>query len=339
MINSFSLKAPFPWFGGKRRVASFVWERFGDVPNYVEPFFGSGAVLLGRPSDPGIETVNDKDSLIANFWRALQIDPEKVAYYCDYPVNETDLHARHAWLVKQIPQLSASLENDPDYFDTKIAGWWCWGICSWIGRGFCLKSRNKLSKQIPHLGDGGRGIHRKSLKPKSKSKLSKQRPHLSDGGMGIHRKTLEPQDILEWFDVLSQRLRKVRVVCGDWKRIVTPATTNRLGITGVFLDPPYTHKAQRKNDLYRADDLTIGQEVAQWAFAHGNDPKLRIALCGYEGEYEVPSDWKVLIWETNGGYGNQRKKSSNTNRLKERIYFSPHCLKSQQELSLIPEKK
>jgi hypothetical protein len=29
------LKAPFPWFGGKSRVAEIVWDRFGDVPNYV----------------------------------------------------------------------------------------------------------------------------------------------------------------------------------------------------------------------------------------------------------------------------------------------------------------
>ena len=36
------MKAPFPWFGGKSKVSSIVWERFGDVQNYVEPFFGSG---------------------------------------------------------------------------------------------------------------------------------------------------------------------------------------------------------------------------------------------------------------------------------------------------------
>ncbi len=38
-----TLKAPFPWFGGKSRVAPDVWARFGDVANYVEPFFGGGA--------------------------------------------------------------------------------------------------------------------------------------------------------------------------------------------------------------------------------------------------------------------------------------------------------
>lgn len=28
------MKSPFPWFGGKSRVAHLVWDRFGDVPNY-----------------------------------------------------------------------------------------------------------------------------------------------------------------------------------------------------------------------------------------------------------------------------------------------------------------
>ena len=51
-----ALKAPFPWFGGKSRVSDLVWDQFGDVPNYVEPFFGSGAVLLRRPHEPHTET-------------------------------------------------------------------------------------------------------------------------------------------------------------------------------------------------------------------------------------------------------------------------------------------
>lgn len=58
------LRAPFPYFGGKARVASDVWSRFGDVSNYCEPFFGSGAVLLNRPPsarDHTTETVNDLD--------------------------------------------------------------------------------------------------------------------------------------------------------------------------------------------------------------------------------------------------------------------------------------
>lgn len=96
------LKAPFPWFGGKSRVAPLVWDHFGDVANYVEPFFGSGAVLLGRPTEAGIETINDLDCMVANFWRALQHDPESVAFHADWPVNEADQHARHlGWFRKR----------------------------------------------------------------------------------------------------------------------------------------------------------------------------------------------------------------------------------------------
>jgi len=114
MNNSGDLKAPFPWFGGKSRVADLVWEHFGNVPNYVEPFFGSGAVLLGRPHEPGIETVNDLDCLLANFWRALTTRPDAVAHYADWPVNEADQHARHLWLCSQ-EDFRERMKVEPDY--------------------------------------------------------------------------------------------------------------------------------------------------------------------------------------------------------------------------------
>lgn len=60
------LTAPFPWFGGKSAIADVVWKRLGNVTNYVEPFFGSGAVLLARPQIGKTETINDKDHFVAN---------------------------------------------------------------------------------------------------------------------------------------------------------------------------------------------------------------------------------------------------------------------------------
>lgn len=64
------MKAPFPWFGGKRRVAPIIWQAFGDVDNYVEPFAGSLAVLLERPAwhKRRAETVNDADQFLANLF-------------------------------------------------------------------------------------------------------------------------------------------------------------------------------------------------------------------------------------------------------------------------------
>jgi hypothetical protein len=60
-----------------------------------------------------------------------------IASWCDWPVNENDLTARHIWLVNRKDTLQAKLEGDPDYFDAKVAGWWCWGMACWIGGRFC----------------------------------------------------------------------------------------------------------------------------------------------------------------------------------------------------------
>ena len=64
-VKSDPLKSPYPYFGAKSKVAAEIWRRLGNVKNVVEPFFGSGAVLLGRPEPfSGTETVNDLDGLL-----------------------------------------------------------------------------------------------------------------------------------------------------------------------------------------------------------------------------------------------------------------------------------
>ena len=84
-------------------MADEVWLRLGDVDNYVEPFCGSCAVLLLRPSEPQTETVNDADGLLSNFWRALKYAPDATAKFADWPVNENDLHAgTHGLSAKRI---------------------------------------------------------------------------------------------------------------------------------------------------------------------------------------------------------------------------------------------
>lgn len=121
----------------------------------------------------------------------------------------------------------------------------------------------------------------------------------------------------EQFKQLAARLERVRILNGDWSRLVTPAVTTRHGMTGVFLDPPYTEESGRKKGLYAKDDLTVGHQVRNWAVKNGDNPKFRIALCGYESEYRMPLNWSVFDWKAVG--------SQNGN--KERIWFSPHCQK------------
>ena len=294
-----NLKSPFPWYGGKSRVADVVWKRFGDTENYVEPFAGSLAILLCRPSAAKIETVNDINCYLANFWRAVSCDPVAVAKYADYPVNETDLHARHAWLVDQ-KQFIENMAADPDFYDAKIAGWWVWGLSAWIGHGWCDVNAKRIRRQKPNLSDKGGGVHRHSI----------QEEHGS---------------IEKYLIKLQARLRRVRVCCGDWNRIVTPAVTYGHGVTSVFLDPPYSHK--NRDTCYTNDSFTVAIDVHQYAIENGDNPLLRIAVCGYEGEFTPPPSWETFKWKACGGYSNQAKNKKNENRGLERIWFSPHCLK------------
>lgn len=408
------LKAPFPWFGGKTKVAPLIWQRFGDVNNYIEPFAGSLAVLLQRPHPPRVETVNDLDCYVANFWRATRHEPEAVADYADWPVNETDLHARHRWLVlsEQAAEFRETIRNDPDYYDPRIAGWWGWGICCWIGAGWCAVpgetegeitvGQNRRPKIACEESAGGVGVHRVPEKlprlsgdtccadgppgagvhaqPEKRPKLSggtegtgslgcgvhaagpsfsrlptmeqcrtggkmvhgpipndTHRPQLADAyarGRGVHghdeASSCEARRawLLDWFGRLRDRLRTVRVCCGDWSRVCSSeSVTTRLGITGVFLDPPYSKLAGRTSGLYATDSLTVADEVRRWCLEWGMHPAMRIALCGYAGEgHEAleQAGWECIHWKAHGGYGN-RSKVGKANAAKERIWFSPHC--------------
>jgi hypothetical protein len=296
------LKAPFPYFGGKSRVAHIVWDRFGDVPNFVEPFFGSGAVLLGRPHAPGTETVNDKDAYLVNFWRSIRYDPENTAAWADWPVSEADLLARHKWLVDQ-PEFLQRIRTEPEYYDCRIAGWWVWGLCSWIGSGWCVqRGDGHQPEQLPHLGNAGMGINRKL-------------PHLGNAGRGVK--------IMEYFSRLSERLRDVRICCGEWDRVLGDSVTVKHGTTGVFLDPPYS---EGEHDVTYSAHSDVAADVRAWAIANGDNPDLRIALCGYDGEHAMPDSWECVAWKARGGYGSQGDGRGRENAGRERIWFSPACL-------------
>ena len=293
-----------------------VWSRFGNVPNLVDPFFGSGAVLLGRPHPPQLETVNDLDGHICNFFRAIQHDPEQTAHHADAPVNECDLHAKHIYLVNHRADLTAKLEGDPEHFDAKIAGWWVWGICCWIGSGWCSGNGpwQSVDGKMTKVESGG---------------VWRQRPE-GGAGKGVNR---QPIGIHAWFDALSARLRRVRVCCGDWSRVMGPTVTLKNGVTGILLDPPYSTEAGRDMGLYAKDCGKVAHEVRRWAIENGDNPLLRIALCGYEGEGEpMPDSWECVAWKPGGGYASQGRTETagKANRARERVWFSRACLKAHQ---------
>lgn len=387
------LRAPFPYFGGKSTVADVVWARFGDVKNYVEPFAGSLAVLLARPEEhfqgdsARIETVNDINGWVTNFWRGCQRQPGVTAYWADQPTSELDLHARGDAMFyrgmtcadgkfRTPEQFIEALRADEEWFCPKVAGWWVWGQSNWIGDNWgrkkcraisCLNSKG-VNRQRPHLHDAGKGVTRQlpnvgnTGKSIAKQQVYRSRPQLTKGqgivqrvdrqlpimgyaGHGVSKNLPEFQDenmnecdrhlaaLTEWFSELADRLRHVRICCGDWTRVVKDSVILHPGTpTAIFLDPPYSQKSGLDTVYGENHDPEISAAVRAWALANGDRPELRICLAGYEGEHTMPAAWECVEWKAGGGYGNQGDNSRGQENCKrERLWFSPHALKVEKE--------
>jgi hypothetical protein len=213
-----------------------------------------------------------------------------------------------------------------------------------------------VRKGIVHLANDGKGVNR----PKTREPgVINQRPHLNNNGQGVsHANAREPgmdienefhpitmPELRRWFDYLSARLRHVRIVNGDWKRVCTNgvlktlSVRNKQGICGVFMDPPYADTAERMDNIYAHDSSTLAHDVAEWCLEHGDDPELRIVLAGFEGEHEdklVKAGWTEKEWFARGylrgGMGNLGENGGQQHR--ERLWLSPNCNTGKKQMLL-----
>jgi hypothetical protein len=182
-----------------------------------------------------------------------------------------------------------------------------------------------VNRQLVNLGNSGQGVNRQLVNLGNSGRgVNRQLVHLGNNGHGEPQARLEP-----WFSALAERLKRVRVCSGDWSRVCGPSVTFKQGLTGVFLDPPYADTAERASDLYRIDSESVAHSVREWAIENGENNLLRIALCGYEGEHEMPGNWSVYEWSAGEGFGVQAKQRSGNGK-RERIWFSPACQASSQ---------
>lgn len=361
-------KAPFPWFGGKSQAAPLVWELLGDVPHFVEPFFGSGAVLLNRPHPCNrpyfSETAGDYDGLVVNFCRAVAWYPVETAEAASWPVSEADKSARQLALLRWRDGALDRLAGDAVWCDPVMAGWWAWAVSVQIGA---------FDGRGPWTADPVTGrIFRQPLGVTREPGVARGRPVVIDNGHGVNRPgTREPgvldpigpehgrsaldhtdwgaeyhdlamPELIRWFRHLAARLRHVRILNGDWSRLVTTGAAWTLpvrsgkGPAGVFLDPPYADTAGRSDGLYAAESLTVAHDVRSWCIANGDNPKFRIVLAGFEGEHDdengedalVAAGWTCHEWfvagHLTGGMANIG--SDGTQQHRERLRASPHCL-------------
>lgn len=70
------MKAILKYPGSKWRIADWVISFFPEHHSYLEPFFGSGATFF-RKKMSNIETINDLDGEVMNFFEWVRREPDE----------------------------------------------------------------------------------------------------------------------------------------------------------------------------------------------------------------------------------------------------------------------
>ncbi len=94
----------FGWYGGKFSHLAWLLPLLPHCHHYCEPFAGSGAVLLNRPPSP-VETYNDLDGEVVNFFRTLRDERERLVEAVGLTPFSREEFARACVLDPSLPPL------------------------------------------------------------------------------------------------------------------------------------------------------------------------------------------------------------------------------------------
>lgn len=84
--------------GAKWGMADFICSILPPHHSYLEPFFGSGAVLFRKPASH-IETVNDINGDVVNFFSVVRDCPEELAYKVQFTPYSREMY-EYSWEYK-----------------------------------------------------------------------------------------------------------------------------------------------------------------------------------------------------------------------------------------------
>lgn len=105
------MKSVVKYPGAKWRIADWIVEKLPKHQTYLEPFFGSGAVLFNKAPSP-IETINDLDDDVVNLFRVIREKPDlliraieytpfaRAEYYSAFTENEDPIEKARLFLIR-----------------------------------------------------------------------------------------------------------------------------------------------------------------------------------------------------------------------------------------------
>ena len=103
--NKNGRKIAFGWYGGKFNHLSWLLPLLPKSHHYCEPFGGSAAVLINREPSP-VETYNDIDGEVTNFFRVLRNQPDELIRQIGLtPFSREEFHVAVVLRPEGVPDL------------------------------------------------------------------------------------------------------------------------------------------------------------------------------------------------------------------------------------------
>lgn len=311
----------YPNWGNKKDIADVVWRKFGKVDVFIDPFAGSNSIALGNPHYKYLkrEILNDHNGYMINFWRSIKYDFERVAFHMDFPSSHIQLIAIYKMLRTRFDDLPELLRSDPFYYDPICAGLWCYLMCETIDIGRDLHVGKKGYGSIPNIGS-------------TKGSQVRRAPTLHNANQDNEWK-FNGERLHGWYKMLSDRFRAANILCKDWTDLYSLSLlgqTSKMSDrhkTAIFFDPPYGTENMEANK-YIDDSKDIAGKVYELALELGENDRNRVALAGYENDYDMPDSWEKVVWKT---AQNRYKVGMDIPYSRtECVWFSPHCIRVEQ---------
>src|SRR5574337_1306942 len=207
-VKRSTARSPFPWFGGKQRLAPDIIALFPPHLVYVEVFGGGASVLLSKPARV-LDVYNDLDSGLVNFFRCLRDESDRLV-----PLLELTPYSRAEW--QECRSTWFEIEDPVE----RARRWYV--VASQSFGGMIAKDKRPSWDHTKSTGRGWWGGERLG------------RMHLNHAASTANR--------VDHLCRFVERMRRVQIECLDWR-----ACLDRYDDPDClfYLDPPYVASTRR----------------------------------------------------------------------------------------------
>lgn len=290
---------PFRWYGGKYSHQDWLLPQLPATNQYIEPYGGSATILLSRDPSP-VETYNDRDSDVTNFFRVLRdqrdellekialtpFSREEFTLAIEKKDDESfeDLERARLFFVRA-GQVQAGLAQD--------ATPGRWAYCRATSRRDMANAVSRWHGRLDHLdraADRLRGLEKPEeiYEELSHEELYCLTSSLANSGLLDDAMSLHEQEMAK----IADRLRRVQIENRDALEVIDLHDHEDALF---YCDPPYPHSARegssRSAYRYEMEDEDH-RELSE--VLHESDGKVAISSYRCELMGELYGDWNRI---------------------------------------------